>query len=85
VSAETTDMHVRISEYTHAVPARQQTWRTAIIVIGVVGLCILGALYIPKVSALATILTTAIITLGGAWGFVEAIDRWKQPLPPPNP
>jgi hypothetical protein len=77
VTVEAAKMHVEIAEQTYAVP-RHQTWRTAVIVAGVVGICGFAAACMPG-KDLSGVLIAAITTLGGAWGVGQIIDKIKTP------
>lgn len=72
------DADVRVAEAAHAVPARQETARTAMVAGAVFALTIIGALIAPP-DKVTTIITTGLVVLGGAWGVVETAKRLRKP------
>jgi hypothetical protein len=67
-----------IADSTHAAPARQETARTGIVTGAILVLTIIGALICSPDKA-ATIFTTGLVVLGGAWGVPEAVKYLRKP------
>jgi hypothetical protein len=66
----------------HGVPARQETYRTAI----VAGSLVFGTAALHLLGVNDTVLVALIVALGGGWGVTSVIGKLRQPkLPPPPP
>ena len=74
------EAQVAVAREQHAVPARQETWRTAIVAGALVG----GTAALSLLGVKDGVLIALIAALGGGWGVTSVIGKLKQPkaLPP---